>query len=925
MRRAALAKKLINAPADSHRRQLLARFPNLADEKLAAELRKACYAAWTVEPGQAQRAAASARVLAGKRPTPYIKATAAWLRGISEITQGRFERAVNALDEAASELRDKTDAAQVQVARLLALAMLSRYDEAMSAGKKALKVFVAVDDQLAAGKIEMNLSNIVARQGRHRDSEKFGLSALRRFIRSDEQSWRAMAENSLANTYADLNALSQAEKYYRRALETARSQKMDVTVAEVEASLGNLAAMRGRYADALRYLESSRQRYDELAMPHQSAIADLEIADIYLELNLLAESIEVLSRIAPIFHRLKMRAEEARARLDHGRAAAKLRDWQAAKREFTLALKLFTAEKNIPAQASVLLSQAELAIAAGRITEATATLGQARSLIRRAENRRQNVQHDLLLGAALLAVGNSTKAKVHLVDAANAAKKHVQPEALHTAYELLGRLAASKGDRGEAKRSFARAIDIIERLRSPLGAGEFGMAFFGSRLGPYEDLARLRLDEEDVAHAFATIERGRSRGLLDALGRKARRSAAADKLAGRAAELRSELNARYKSLEHAGDDSELLRVQIRRAESDLTKINRQVASLTTDRRNAGGHVFDLAEIQAALGGRTLIEFVEFDGDFSAFIITKDRSPYIEGLGTTAEITRLLEALHFQFGAMRYGRTMSRFAVQLKGRTDGVLMRLYDTLIGPLRAELETEKLVIVPVGPLHYVPFAALHDGDRYLAEQYEITSAPSAAVWRELQQLKGGNIRSSLLIAHADERIPLVENEVAALSSVAPGPKVLAGENATFEAFRTRVGGYDLIHLACHGQFRPDNPMFSSLHLADGWITVQDLTSQRLKAKLVTLSACETGLGSVFAGDELLGLARGFLAAGAATLVASLWTVNDEAASQLMEAFYITLQRGATPAASLRDAQAQMISRGLHPYLWAPFFVIGR
>src|SRR5512144_578411 len=133
MRRAALAKQLIDAPNDAACRQLLARFANLADDKLAAELRKACYAAWTAETVRAQRAAAAARLLALSKPDPVIKATAAWLRGISNITKGRFDDAVVSLDEAAANLSDTTDAAQVQVARLLALAMLSRYDEAISA------------------------------------------------------------------------------------------------------------------------------------------------------------------------------------------------------------------------------------------------------------------------------------------------------------------------------------------------------------------------------------------------------------------------------------------------------------------------------------------------------------------------------------------------------------------------------------------------------------------------------------------------------------------------------------------------------------------------------------------------------------------------------------------------------------------------
>jgi CHAT domain-containing protein len=118
---------------------------------------------------------------------------------------------------------------------------------------------------------------------------------------------------------------------------------------------------------------------------------------------------------------------------------------------------------------------------------------------------------------------------------------------------------------------------------------------------------------------------------------------------------------------------------------------------------------------------------------------------------------------------------------------------------------------------------------------------------------------------------------------------------------------------------------MFSNLHLANGYVTVRDVCSQKLKAELVTLSACETGLSKIFAGDEILGLARGFLSAGAKSLVLSLWTVNDEATTRLMESFYVNLQRGETAAASLRSAQKEFIERGEHPYYWSPFFAIGR
>jgi CHAT domain-containing protein len=118
---------------------------------------------------------------------------------------------------------------------------------------------------------------------------------------------------------------------------------------------------------------------------------------------------------------------------------------------------------------------------------------------------------------------------------------------------------------------------------------------------------------------------------------------------------------------------------------------------------------------------------------------------------------------------------------------------------------------------------------------------------------------------------------------------------------------------------------MFSSLHLADGWVTVQDICARRINASLVTLSACETGISKLAAGDEMLGLVRGFLTAGAASLVVSLWTVNDAAARELMVRFYKNLQRGLSISASLKDAQMALVTRGEHPYLWSPFISIGR
>jgi CHAT domain-containing protein len=153
----------------------------------------------------------------------------------------------------------------------------------------------------------------------------------------------------------------------------------------------------------------------------------------------------------------------------------------------------------------------------------------------------------------------------------------------------------------------------------------------------------------------------------------------------------------------------------------------------------------------------------------------------------------------------------------------------------------------------------------------------------------------------------------------------VLSGDAATEQAFRRHAPEADIIHLASHAVFRQDNPLFSAIRLADGWLSLYDLYSLRLRASLITLSACETGVNHVLAGDELVGLARGFFQAGAASVVVSLWAVNDASTARLMERFYAHLEKGLGPASAMRRAQIDLRHEASHPYYWAPFVVIGR
>jgi CHAT domain-containing protein len=183
----------------------------------------------------------------------------------------------------------------------------------------------------------------------------------------------------------------------------------------------------------------------------------------------------------------------------------------------------------------------------------------------------------------------------------------------------------------------------------------------------------------------------------------------------------------------------------------------------------------------------------------------------------------------------------------------------------------------------------------------------------------------SVLALSVPDPSIPAVTKEVEAVARYFPEVELLNDQRATLAVLRAKAPECDALHLACHGMFRSDNPMFSSLKLHDGWLTAADVLHLDLSGALVTLSACESARNEVFAGDELIGLTRAFLGAGATTLVASLWLVQDETTPELMNLWYEHLSTGFGRAAALRKAQLTLKDKYPHPYYWAPFVLIGQ
>jgi CHAT domain-containing protein len=314
-------------------------------------------------------------------------------------------------------------------------------------------------------------------------------------------------------------------------------------------------------------------------------------------------------------------------------------------------------------------------------------------------------------------------------------------------------------------------------------------------------------------------------------------------------------------------------------------------------------------------------------EWMAFVVAAGDVHLVRHLCSNTLVEAALADLRFQLGRVEIGGDHAvRHAGRLQRGVRAALQRLHTLLVAPLRAHLHTERLLIIPYGALHLAPFHALWDGAHYLLEVCEIAYAPSASV----ELLRRRRVRPEPLtrlaaFALREPSIPQAEAEVRAAAQHFAAAEIFVDAAAQVDVLPPAATGSDVLHFATHGLFRPDNPFFSALKLADGWVNVREIYRLPLRARLVVLSACESGAVQVQGADEAIGLVRGFLAAGAQSLVVSLWNVHDASAAQIMTDFYRELMRqGLAPAAALRAAQRRAIRQDRHPYFWAPYTAIG-
>ncbi len=434
-------------------------------------------------------------------------------------------------------------------------------------------------------------------------------------------------------------------------------------------------------------------------------------------------------------------------------------------------------------------------------------------------------------------------------------------------------LSLADGKPARAERQLTDALRLLDDYRGAFGAPELRAtaSSIGAELS--ELGLKIALDTESPAKALAWAERLRGNSLrLPPI-----RPPADAKLAGLQTELR-------RIPRDGGSRRQAALEAAIRSQSRLARGSR-----------AGISNLRIGDAAGALADRALIEYVELKGRLIALTLVDGRIGRHELGADTSQAE--LEWLRFglarlaRIGRERTAREHAREAVRAPAAS------LDRILIEPVLPAVGDAPLVIVPTGGLHAVPWGALPS-----IAQRAVLVSPSLTLWMDLERRPRTRSPKTALIA--GPRLRQAGAEVRELAGLHPGATVLTGTSATVEATLAALDGAAIAHLACHGRFRTDSPLFSSLELFDGALNVHQLEQLRRPPNLVVLSACDLAVSTVHPGDELLGLSAALLGMGTRTIVASVAPVPDGAARRLMLAFHRLLVGGVAPAAALAQAQ---------------------
>ncbi|WP_420643953.1 CHAT domain-containing protein [Candidatus Leptofilum sp.] len=837
-----------------------------------------------------------------------------------------------------------------QTGKIWSLASLGQADEALNTGKWASSVLTDEKDWPALAVVTMNMGIIYGRLGNDQD-------ALQQFNRAFELSERLdqsgkqtlpMIRINQAIVLRNLGRFDESIESLQQAMAGYHANQQIVGVARAQQNLAITYFVLGRYNEAMALLDEARTTYLADGRQRDAMMVEIFTSDCLLQLRRYTDVLEKCRECRQIFAELGTQLEMGHAFLNEAIAYVGLQDYDAALNSLAQARAQFQAENNEVAIADTDLQEAAVWLWQGKIEAALQQALRCAKLFETYQLPIGQARAYLTAAKAAMQLSNLAEAANWAHAALQIGQRHTLPALNYQAQYLQGSLASKQNAPQLALARLDAAIQELEQMYGRLMI-EFRADFVADKEQIYEDAVSICLELQQPEKGLEYCERAKSRALQDMLAHRLNlrieaRSPEDQPIVDKLLSLRRErdrLYRRWATSEEPGQRGgadEALSAQHRVGQAVLD-LEKQITTLwhTLLIRNADyARDATLWQVQTMPAqphlpeNCLLLEYFSVRGQLVLFLVTQNAVEAFWLEGNMQQVQNLLQLFQLNIKAVAKSNA-AQIKLSVKN-IQGILHKLYQILLEPIATKIANyEKLIVIPHGSLHYLPFHALYDGREYLIQSHELSYLPGSSMLGYSQSAtNNGNDHVITAVGSSYEgRLPHAVTEASNIAERWQGKAIIEKE-ASLKRVKQAAEQSTILHLATHGDFRPDSPLFSGLVLADGWLTTLDIFNLRLRASLVTLSACQTGRSVVGGGDELLGLMRAFLSAGAASLVSTLWAVEDSSTAVLMNLFYEAIANNHTKGTSLRLAQLHLLTNGdypamyQHPYFWAPFFLVG-
>lgn len=823
-----------------------------------------------------------------------------------------------------------------------------QFDLALPLLRKAQAEFERLDLPARLALCRNEMGRLALHRGRLQQAETAYQSSLAAFRSLGMRADLALALHNLANVRHYQGEPGPARRLYAQASAEFHAVGNRLYAALCELNLGAAEREMGRYGAALRHLERARAAMSDLGAAGYVALAHHNLGRTWLDLGDPAQAAHHLSTARQAYQAIGAPFPAARSLVQLALAEAPdraLGHIQAARQ----ACQAAGAEGYLAAcdQAA-----GEVQANAGNYTEALPLLISAETAFASLAMPINALACRILQADCYLAVGESERARA-LYRAALALAEEALPDLAWRCAAGLAQVQEGQSRPDDALAWHRRAVAALGQARRTLHHEVLVDAFLGRRLAALERAVGAALQAGDAATALTLCEESRAQLLSLRLGgaRPLPDAAAAGRLQAlrrEVAELRHRLGmsleADWSILRPPDPEQQSLLAELERKAREYHRLTALAEAAESESQPV---VFSLAALRAGLScaapaGWTCLAY-HWSGDrLCIFLVTDTTVEVIQrdlrpldhtalDLCTAPEPDR--RRLMYREASPRDGgdgRPTHVGAAHLK--------RLHDLLLpGALSDRLSPDhRLAIIPAGRLHSLPFHALHDGDAYLCERATLICAPSlAALGVCLKKAAAFHAPTggALIVAVEDfggslPCLPHAGREAGLVKRFFHRASLLQDTAATREAVQAcleQPGRRDAIHFATHAVFEAQLGRLSRLVLHGGDMQADDIEQMKLDARLVVLSACQSGLGQVHRGEEIVGLTQAFFLAGAPSVVASLWPVDDPATAEFMADFYAGFAgEGCSPACALAIAQRRWIAGGRPPYTWAAFGAYG-